>query len=182
LAATREFVESEDIFDYLEKQLGGLFNGGRPPPAGRSNWVCAFDPEPHSWYEYERRVLRLVEWTLLYNARGKLVQMREEDLEAAEALAAEAAAALEAAVAVMEPLPATENKKSKRHARKRAAAAQARHQRSQSKDEPEHEDAEAQNTGFWIRPAMSTCRSIEALKTQRMAKRTTRSMITQTRI
>merc|ERR1712232_301989 len=75
LAATLEFVDgSEGMFNYIERQLGSLFAGGRPPLGSRENWSVVLEPAPHSWNEYERRVLRLVEWALLAGARQRKEQ------------------------------------------------------------------------------------------------------------
>jgi len=91
LAATREFVHMEDIFAYITQQMGELF-GARPPAGGREDWaVAALEPAPHSWNEYERRVLRLIEWALLAGARRKKETALQSTLplQAADVIAGE---------------------------------------------------------------------------------------------
>lgn len=64
LFATHELVDREDFFEYLDQQLGGFLVGGKTASKQGSS-VSAFEPAPHTWTQYERQILRLVEVSLL---------------------------------------------------------------------------------------------------------------------
>jgi hypothetical protein len=135
LVSTREFIEQVDIFTYIEQQLGGFLVKG-VPSLYRKDLASAFEVPPHSWTEYERQILRLVE--------AALFRMHEEEVTSVQgvvasssnsvvaiaanpSLGAEAEAAEQAAAALLSEeaaLACAAERRAKKKARKKVAAAE----------------------------------------------------------
>jgi hypothetical protein len=133
LVATRQFVEGVDVFAYIEQQLGGILVGG-VPFLHRKDVASTFDTPAHSWTEYERQILRLVE-VALFQVQNEAsmasvattvlthagVVGAENDSFGAEVAAAEKAAA--ALLDAEDTLAAAAERRAKKKARKKVAAA-----------------------------------------------------------
>jgi hypothetical protein len=130
LVATREFVEGVDVFAYIEQQLGGFLVRG-VPFLHRKDLTSTFDSPPHSWTEYERQILKLVE-VALFQVQNEacLTSVAPAVLSTdagvikhgtgAEVEAAEAAASL---LDEEDALSSAAERRAKKKARKKAAAA-----------------------------------------------------------
>lgn len=61
--AQREFVEMEDMFEFLEERLERPFLEG-VPHLEQQDWISLLEPQPSSWLDFVRVSLRLVELAL----------------------------------------------------------------------------------------------------------------------
>jgi hypothetical protein len=140
LAATRDFVESKDFFEYIEGQLRSPLMHNRPV-LRQDMWPTILEPAPNSWDDYERRVLRLVELALV-----KSYQESGSSAKPPASAAQEVSPCLEPEAAAM--AIEGESKASKapsKKARKRAAARARKEEEEEEDDGEEKEEAEGEN-------------------------------------
>ncbi|CAJ1328806.1 unnamed protein product [Effrenium voratum] len=73
LMATEEFAADENLFETIERELGGVLLGR--PALQQKDWSTVFDVSPSSWEELQQQVYRLVELAIFHAERDPYFQL-----------------------------------------------------------------------------------------------------------